>query len=269
MTALDTDTTQTAVLTIDGVSKRFGGLVAVDGASLSVPAGGAIYGLIGPNGAGKTTLFNCITGILRPDEGRVSVGDDDTTGWKPHRLAQRGLGRTFQRLEVFDTMTVEENIQVAVEATQQGRVFRGLFTLAHPTEADVRDRTDELISLVQLEEFRRSPVGGLPTGVGRLVELGRALAIRPRIVLLDEPASGLDAGETQFLGDVLRDVATREGVSLLLVEHDVELVLALCERIYVLDFGRLIAEGSPDEIQHDPAVRAAYLGEQESEHDDA
>jgi ABC-type branched-subunit amino acid transport system ATPase component len=256
------DATQTAVLTVTDVHKRFGGLVAVNDVSLAVPAGGAIYGLIGPNGAGKTTLFNCITGILKPEGGRVLVGDEDTTGWKPHRLAQRGLGRTFQRLEVFDTMTVEENLQVAVEATQQGRVFRGLFTLAHPTDDDVRARTDELVRLVQLDEYRRVPVGGLPTGVGRLVELGRALAIRPRVVLLDEPASGLDANETRFLQEVLRDVAEREGVSLLLVEHDVDLVLELCEWIYVLDFGQLIAQGPPDEIQHDPAVRAAYLGEE-------
>jgi branched-chain amino acid transport system ATP-binding protein len=248
------------LLTVTGVTKRFGGLVAVDDVSLEVPGGGSIVGLIGPNGAGKTTLFNCITGFLAADGGRVALDGDDVTGSKPYRLAQRGLGRTFQRLETFDTMTVEQNIQVAVEATEQGRVFRGLLRIAHPVDAPVQRRTDEIVDLVHLSEYRRLPVGGLPTGVGRLVELGRALAIRPRVVLLDEPASGLDTQETEFLQAVLRSAADRVGVSLLLVEHDVDLVLELCERIYVLDFGRLIAEGTPAEITRDPAVRRAYLG---------
>jgi branched-chain amino acid transport system ATP-binding protein len=248
------------LLSVRGIEKRFGGLVAVDDVSLEVPAGGAIVGRIGPNGAGKTTLFNCITGFLAADAGRVELDGDDVTGMKPYQLAQRGLGRTFQRLETFDTMTVEQNIQVAVEATEQGRVFRGLLRIAHPVDPPVKRRTDEIIDLVRLAEYRRLPVGGLPTGVGRLVELGRALAIRPRVVLLDEPASGLDTQETAFLQSVLRSAAEQEGVSLLLVEHDVDLVLELCERIYVLDFGRLIAEGTPAEITRDPAVRRAYLG---------
>ena len=251
-------------LFVNNISKRFGGLIAVREVTLELPAGGRIIGLIGPNGAGKTTLFNCVTGYLRPDGGDVLLDGESIIGLKPHRRAQRGIGRTFQRLATFDTMTVEENIQVAVETQSEGRLFRDIFRFRHATEPDVARRTDEIIDLMRLDEVRDRPAGGLPTGLGRLVELGRALAIEPRFVLLDEPASGLDNSETAFLERVLADVAA-SGVSLLLVEHDVELVLRLCEHIHVLDFGMPIAEGSPKEIVRDPSVRAAYLGEEERE----
>ena len=249
----------TTGLVVDAITKTFGGLVAVSAVSLTVPPDGHVVGLIGPNGAGKTTLFNCITGYLTPDSGDVLLDGEPIVGLKPHVRAQRGIGRTFQRLATFDTMTVEENIQVAVETQSSGRLLRGFFRLRHPVDGDVRARTDELIELMRLEDVRDRPAGSLPTGLGRLVELGRALAIDPRYVLLDEPASGLDATETTFLEGVLGDVRDA-GVSLLLVEHDVDLVLRLCEYIYVLDFGQPIAAGTPDEISDDPRVRAAYLG---------
>ena len=251
----------TGPLRVEGVTKRFGGLLAVDEVDLEVPDGGHIIGLVGPNGAGKTTLFNCITGYLTPENGDVRLGDESIVGLKPHQRAQRGIGRTFQRLAVFDTMTVEENIQVGVEARSSSRLLRGLFALRHPTDPDVQRRTDEIVELMRLGDVRNQPVGGLPTGVGRLVELGRALAIDPRFVLLDEPASGLDTNETRFLEQILVDVRD-SGISLLLVEHDVELVLRVSEYIHVLDFGKHIAAGTPTEISANRDVRAAYLGEE-------
>lgn len=245
------------------VTKRFGGLVAVDQVSLAVPAGGHIIGLMGPNGAGKTTLFNCITGYLRPESGDVLVDGESITGLKPYRRAQLGIGRTFQRLAVFDTMTVQENIQVAVEARLRGGLLRNLFGLRHPVDPEVASQTASIVERMRLGAVKDEVVGGLSTGFGRLVELGRALATSPTYVLLDEPASGLDTTETHFLESVLRDVRD-SGVSLLLVEHDVDLVLRLCERIHVLDFGSAIAAGTPDEIRADASVRAAYLGESDA-----
>jgi branched-chain amino acid transport system ATP-binding protein len=249
-------------LEVTGVTKRFGGLVAVDEVSLTVPGGGHVIGLMGPNGAGKTTLFNCITGYLRPDRGDVRLGGESITGLKPHRRAQLGIGRTFQRLAVFDTMTVEENIQVAVEARRGGGLLRNLFGLRHPTDPEVAERTAAIVEIMRLGPVRTEVVGGLSTGFGRLVELGRALATDPQLILLDEPASGLDTTETAFLERVLVDVRD-QGVSLLLVEHDVDLVLRLCEHTHVLDFGQPIAAGTPDEIRADEQVRAAYLGDVE------
>jgi ABC-type branched-subunit amino acid transport system ATPase component len=249
-------------LEVRGVTKRFGGLVAVDEVSLEVPAGGHIVGLMGPNGAGKTTLFNCVTGYLEPERGDVRLDGRSITGLKPHRRAQLGIGRTFQRLAVFDTLTVEENIQVAVEARTGGGLLRNLFGLRHPVDGAVAEETAAIVETMRLGAVRTEVVGGLPTGVGRLVELGRALATAPQFILLDEPASGLDTTETRFLEQVLVDVRDR-GVSLLLVEHDVDLVLRLCEHIDVLDFGEPIAAGPPEAIRVDERVRHAYLGDLE------
>jgi branched-chain amino acid transport system ATP-binding protein len=235
-------------LQADGVSVRFGGVVAVDKVSLSVePA--AITGLIGPNGAGKTTIFNVFGGLQQPTEGKVLLDGRDITRLKAHARARRGMARTFQRLEVFGTLSVRDNIQVAAEIRK----------------AWARDRSrpaavaDELLDRIGLRDVAASRVDAVPTGTARLVELARALATRPSLLLLDEPGSGLDQQETAVLGEVLLDLAS-EGMAVLLVEHDVELVMRVCNRVNVLDFGRLIAEGSPAEVQGDPAVQAAYLG---------
>ena len=242
------------VLRVEDVSVRFGGLLALDSVQLAAEAG-RITGLIGPNGAGKTTLFNVITGLQAPTEGKVYIGDDEVTGSKPHKRARLRMARTFQRLEVFGSLTARENIMVAAE-------IRNGWSKGDKT--DPRQITSAILERVGLTHVAEAPVDSMPTGLARLVELGRALATQPQLLLLDEPGSGLDHTESEALGDLLIDLAA-EGMAILLVEHDVELVMRVCEDIFVLDFGKLIAQGPPAEIQQNAAVQAAYLGAENDE----
>ena len=232
-----------SLLEVRGVMVRFGGVMAVGGVDLDAEVG-QVTGLIGPNGAGKTTLFNVISGMQEPTAGQVFVSGVDITREAPHRRAKRGLARTFQRLELFSSLTVRDNVRVAAELA------------AVP---DVDGTVDTLLDKVGLSHLAASAAGDLPTGSARLVEIARALATMPRLLLLDEPASGLDDAETERLGGLLRELAA-DGLGVLLVEHDMDLVMHVCDRIHVLDLGNIIAIGTPNEIQHDDAVLQAYLG---------
>jgi len=237
-----------ARLEVAGVEVRFGGVVALRGVDLVVDAG-SVTGLIGPNGAGKTTLFNVVTGLQKPQGGRVLLDDEDIVGMAPHRRARLGIARTFQRLEIFGSLTVRENILVAAEIRRRWS----------RDGSNPRRITESVLDQVGLREVARERCDTLPTGMARLVEVGRALATRPQVLLLDEPSSGLDEQETDDLGDLLLDLAS-DGTGVLLVEHDVEMVMSVCRLIHVLDFGRILAVGKPDEIRSNREVRAAYLG---------
>ena len=232
-----------AMLEITGVSVRFGGVTAVDHAHLEAEAG-RITGLIGPNGAGKTTLFNVITGVQPASSGTVVLDGRDITNLPTWRRARMGLARTFQRLELFWTLPVIENVLVAAE--QAG-------------EADPLATATAMLERVGIAHLAGEPAGQLPTGSARLVEVARALACSPRVLLLDEPASGLDERETEELGSLLRGLAD-DGLAVLLVEHDMSLVMGVCDHVSVLDLGRVIASGSPAEVRAHPLVIEAYLG---------
>ncbi len=237
-----------AVLEAHALTVRFGGHLAVDDVGLSVDAG-RIAGLIGPNGAGKTTTFNALSGVQRC-EGSVLLDGADVSKAPPHERARLGMNRTFQRLEVFGSMTTYDNIRTAAEITARRR--------RSPLRDAVRV-ADEVVERVGLHEIATRRADSLPTGQARLVELARALATDPKVLLLDEPASGLSDVETQRLAEILIKVAG-EGTAILLVEHDVDLVMQLCQKVYVLDFGAVIATGTPKQIRANKAVRAAYLG---------
>jgi ABC-type branched-subunit amino acid transport system ATPase component len=253
-----------ARLSCTGVTVRFGGLVAVRDVDLAVPPG-AIVGLVGPNGAGKTTLFGVLSGLLRPALGRVRLDGEDVTDLRPQLRAARGLARTFQHPELFTGMTVRDHLVLAYRVKhERRRIWSDLFTMGslRPTQPDERDTVDELVELLGLGPVADRSALGLPLGVARLLELGRALAASPTVLLLDEPSSGLDSSETEQFETGLRRISRERGISVLLVEHDVELVMRMCTTVNVLDFGMMIATGSPDEVRADPAVRAAYLGEE-------
>ena len=237
-----------ALLEANDVSVRFGGLLALDSASLTVDEG-CITGLIGPNGAGKTTYFNVITGLQHPTAGRVTLDGRDVTDAKPHRRARLGIARTFQRLEAFGSLSARENVLVAAE-------MRRRWADDPMSPADIAQHALERVGIVSVAD---ETVDALPTGTARLVELARALATKPRVLLLDEPSSGLDDDETDAMGHLLLELAA-EGLGILLVEHDMPFVMGTCGHIDVLDFGRVIARGTPSDIQGDPAVQTAYLG---------
>ena len=238
-------------LTLAGITIRFGGHVALNNVHLAVESN-SITGLIGPNGAGKTTLFNVTSGLLKPNEGTIRFNDQVMTDLSPYRRAKLGLGRTFQRLELFPSLSVEENIQVAAEI--KGEWFR-------PSNgaSSVSASVQQVMKLTGLNSIASKSVAEIPTGKARLVELARTVVQGPSMLLLDEPASGQNENETEEFAQILK-ILNSEGITIFLVEHDMSLVMDVCDKVFVLDFGTLIADGSTEEIQNNPVVIDAYLG---------
>ena len=250
-------------LTASNVTVRFGGLVALDGVTIEAPPN-RITGLIGPNGAGKTTMFNVCCGFQRADEGRVVLAGHDVTKSSPEHRARLGLGRTFQRMELFWSMTVRENVELAVESlhvrddplTQLGIVGGG-----RRISATVADQAHALMEFAGVDGVADRLASEISTGQGRLLELARALAREPRVLLLDEPSSGLDPRESAAFGELLTELVADRGCAVLMVEHDMSLVLNICDWIHVLDFGKPLTEGTPADIRKSDEVREAYLGQ--------
>jgi branched-chain amino acid transport system ATP-binding protein len=251
----------TALLDVRGLTKRFGGLTAVDGLDFDVRAG-EILGLIGPNGAGKTTTFNLVSGALKPTSGAIALAGRPIAGLPPHAIAAAGLMRTFQHNMPFAGMSLVDNVLVGAHTALRGGLAGALFGLgaARAGEARARARAEELIGFVGLGDWRNADVTTLSFGQGRLLEMARALAGEPKLILLDEPAAGLTNAEAQRLAEIIRGIAAR-GIAVLLIEHDMRFLLPLAERVVVLNFGKRIAVGPPDAIRADPAVIEAYLGE--------
>ncbi|GAT34478.1 branched-chain amino acid transport system ATP-binding protein [Terrimicrobium sacchariphilum] len=253
-----------ALLEVRNVSRHFGGLKAISGCDFSVTEGHA-HGIIGPNGAGKTTLFNLITGIYKPTAGEIVFAGERLDGMRPSRIALKGIGRTFQNIRLFKQLTVLENVRIAYDSQLHYSPLEALITLPRMgrNEAESIAKSSALLEAFGLGALSDSLAGDLPYGLQRKLEIARAIALKPRLLLLDEPAAGLNSGETAALTEFLRWVRTEYKVTLLLIEHHMHLVMGLCDRITVLDFGQKIAEGTPEEIRGNKRVIEAYLGAEE------
>jgi branched-chain amino acid transport system ATP-binding protein len=252
----------TALLQADDVWMTFGGVHALSGVSLTLQQG-EILGLIGPNGAGKTTLFNCITGVVPGYRGDIRYDGRDLRYLKPHQRARLRLARTFQNLELFDELSALDNLVLPLDAFSKRGVFGDLLRL--PTtvsgERKAEEKARAILHFLDLGNVADAPAGDLPVGLQRRLEIGRALCLEPRLLLLDEPGAGLDARETADLARLLASVRARFNVTMLVVDHDMALIMRICNRIYVLDHGRIIAQGRPEQIRDDPQVVRAYLGQ--------
>ncbi|MDD5249516.1 MAG: ABC transporter ATP-binding protein [Rhodocyclaceae bacterium] len=249
-----------ALLEVSALSKAFGGVMAVQDVAFSVDAG-VVYSVIGPNGAGKTTLFNLITGVYTPSGGDIRLDGEAIAGVAPHRLAQKGVARTFQNLQVCMNLTALENVMLGAHLALDRNLLKGLFRAPGLTRADaaLRDRAAELMRYVGLDAYRASAASAMPYGALKRLEIARALAVQPRILFLDEPAAGLNPKETTEIDALVRKIAD-SGITVVLVEHDMKMVMNISDRILVLDYGKKLAEGSAREVRRNPAVIAAYLG---------
>lgn len=253
----------TTVLEVRSMTRRFGGLVAVNEVSFKV-APGEIFGLIGPNGAGKTTMFNLITGMIPPSSGQLMFQNADITKRPPHKIAQLGIGRTFQNIRLFGELSALRNVMIARHIHTRSNVFTGVFGLprARLEEQASRHKAEELLELVGLLHRADEKAINFSYGDQRRLEIARALALEPSLLLLDEPAAGMNTGEKQELSQFIRSLRDRFHLTILLIEHHVPLVMGLCDRIAVLHFGQMIALGDPAKVKNDPAVVEAYLGDE-------
>ena len=252
---------------VDRLTISFGGLRAVDRVSFNVKPG-TIFSIIGPNGAGKTTIFNCVSGLYKPDAGAIIFKGEDIIGLKPHKVAQKGIARTFQNIELFSRMTVMENLMLGRHIHMKTGVWTGATfyrrgSKAAKEEIEHRGRVEKIIDLLDLQAARNQFVGALPYGTQKLVELGRALALEPELLLLDEPSAGMNSEEKQDLIFWIKDIQDELGVTILLIEHDMKMVMDISDRILAINFGKPITEDIPDVVQNHPEVLKAYLGEDE------
>jgi len=255
----------TPLLKVDHVGIQFGGLKAVSNVEMEIQKG-ELIGLIGPNGAGKTTFFNLLTGVYTPTEGSIALIGDKLNGLPPFKITQKGISRTFQNIRLFGELSVLDNVKVAYHSLAKHSIFSSIFRL--PThfsgEKDMEEKAIEFLKIFSLESFIDEKAKNLPYGMQRRLEIARALAAYPKLLLLDEPAAGMNPQETKELMNLIAFIREKFDLTVILIEHDMQLVMGVCERIYVLDHGQLIAQGAPEEIRNNPRVIEAYLGEEVS-----
>ena len=249
-----------AMLEVKNIGISFGGLKAVDNFSLTIEKG-QLYGLIGPNGAGKTTIFNLLTGVYKADHGAIFLDGKELTGKSTIEINQAGIARTFQNIRLFSNLTVFENVLIAKHMRAKQNIFSATFRLNMKEENRMRKEAMELLDMQNMLHLKDEIASSLPYGLQRRVEIARALATDPQLLLLDEPAAGMNPAETAELMETIALVRNKFGISILLIEHDMSLVMGICERLVVLEYGRVIADGLPDEVVHNPRVVSAYLGE--------
>jgi branched-chain amino acid transport system ATP-binding protein len=251
-----------SVLELHKITRRFGGLIAVDSVSLSVEES-EIFGVIGPNGAGKTTLFNMITGLIKPSDGAICFQGKNITNSRPYKIAQKGVARTFQNLRLFNKLSVLENVAIAHHIHNRTNLFQGILGLPQATQAkkETTAQAYELLELVGLKDKARQQAQNLAYGDRRRLEIARALALKPKLLLLDEPVAGMNPNEKVTLSRLIRQIRDDFNLTILLIEHHVPLVMGLCDRVAVLNFGKTIALGTPETVKNDPAVIEAYLGD--------